>query len=152
MGIDLKDKYNELINRPISISPDSIAELGRGFYTSTTKEQEDMMQNRNYGVVLVEGVAGSGKTSIALGRAKMLVDRDRTKAENERNYVLENMIGFVPDKQLIQYLETTRNRLHLNSMSIFSFREYRNDLMKLHASLIGLRKIKMGIMHIMSKV
>jgi len=51
LGIDLKDKYNELINRPISISPDSIAELGRGFYTSTTKEQEDMMQNRNYGCI-----------------------------------------------------------------------------------------------------
>ena len=51
------------------------------------------------------------------------------------------MIGFVPDKQPIQYLETINVFISIYVILVF---EIINDLMKLHASLIGLRKNKDG--------
>jgi predicted ribonuclease YlaK len=49
--------------------------LSTRFYTRTTKLQEELMQRPSRGLLVVHGVAGSGKTSIALGRTKMLCDR-----------------------------------------------------------------------------
>ena len=49
------------------------AALGAQFFTRTTPEQEDAIRAVR-GVTLVEGIAGTGKTSVALGRLKFFAN------------------------------------------------------------------------------
>ncbi|MFT3764777.1 MAG: hypothetical protein QM820_04565 [Minicystis sp.] len=58
--------------------------LSAQFYTRTTTLQEELMRRPSYGVVVVIGVAGSGKTSVALGRTKVLCDRTEEEEDEDQ--------------------------------------------------------------------
>jgi hypothetical protein len=106
--------------------------LGAHFYTRTTKLQEELMLRPSWGVVIVTGVAGSGKTSVALGRTKVLCDR-REEEEGEQEpafFRSETSIGFVLNEQLRTYLERACTMLALFDMKVREYRDLREELLR----------------------
>jgi hypothetical protein len=109
------------------------ASLGSHFFTRTTREQEAAIQAVR-GVTVVEGVAGTGKTSVALGRLKFFANF--RSGEHLAEYGLDpndwtdfdpsDMVGFVLNPSLVQYLKQTAERLELGKMKIQDFDEYRD--------------------------
>ncbi len=101
--------------------------LGAHFYTRTTRFQEALMQRSEEGLAVVLGVAGSGKTSVALGRTKVLCDRI-PEADEERFYRTETAVGFVLSSQLCTYLERTCQLLSLYDMPVQEYHQLRSRL------------------------
>jgi len=109
------------------------AALSTKFFTQTTKQQENAIQAVR-GVTVVNGIAGTGKTSIALGRLKFFANF--RSGEHLQDYGLDpndwadfdssNMIGFVLSPNLIQYLKQTAEDLEMR-IKIMDFEEYRNQ-------------------------
>jgi hypothetical protein len=109
--------------------------LGHQFFTQTTVDQERALNNPR-GLTFVEGIAGSGKTSVALGRLKFFANF-ATGAEREY-YGLQNapendfspggMVGFVLSHSLKRYLKETANALGLEHLPIRDFEELKTDL------------------------
>ncbi len=99
------------------------------FYLRTTELQEALMQRESSGLALVFGVAGSGKTSVALGRAKVVCDRTEREGEDEPElFTPETAVGFVLSSQLSTYLKKTADHLALHEMPIMEYRVVREDL------------------------
>jgi hypothetical protein len=116
---------------PEGISQEERMSLSGSFYTSTTRAQEELMQEGMGGLLLVEGVAGSGKTSVALGRAKVFFDRRYNDPEGEEHddfFNQETAVGFVLSSQLIDYLKLTRDQLYMHQMPVKEFHELRESL------------------------
>jgi hypothetical protein len=109
--------------------------LGHQFFTRTTPKQENALNNPR-GLTVVEGVAGSGKTSIALGRLKFFANfatgeqREHYGLRNARlaDFSPNNMIGFVLSHSLKRYLKETAAALGLEHLPIRDFQEFRFDL------------------------
>jgi hypothetical protein len=109
--------------------------LGHQFFTRTTDAQERALNNPR-GLTFVEGIAGAGKTSVALGRLKFFANF-ATGAEREY-YGLQNasendfspvgMVGFVLSHSLKRYLKETAAALQLEHLPIRDFEEFRTDL------------------------
>lgn len=104
--------------------------LGTRFYLRTTKAQEALMTRPGEGLAVVLGVAGSGKTSVALGRAKVLCDRTEEQGGDPEHFRPESAIGFVLSNHLRAYLELTCNSLALYNMPVWEFRELRENLLR----------------------
>jgi len=121
----------------------SNASLGSSFYTRTTKVQEAIINRPNRGLVIVEGIAGSGKTSVALGRVKAMHSAYQLHDEDERydDFFKDQsrMVGFVLHKQLINYLEKTLNELDLPNMKVKEFKELQNELIRFRGGLLDLQ-------------
>lgn len=110
------------------------ASLGSHFFTRTTRDQEAAIQAVR-GVTVVEGIAGTGKTSVALGRLKFFANF--RSGEHLAEYGLNpsdwvdfdasDMVGFVLNPSLVQYLKQTAERLELGNMKIQDFDEYREQ-------------------------
>jgi UvrD-like helicase C-terminal domain len=109
--------------------------LGHQFITRTTVDQERALSNPK-GLTLVEGVAGAGKTSVALGRLKFFanfetgVERDYYGLQNasEKDFAPNGMAGFVLSHSLKRYLKETADALELIHLPIKDFEEFRGDL------------------------
>ena len=109
------------------------AALGAQFFTRTTQKQEDAIRTVR-GVTMVHGIAGTGKTSVALGRLKFFANF--RSGEHLEDYGLSradwadfdssDMIGFVLNPSLVQYLKQTAEELELR-MKIMDFEEFRNQ-------------------------
>jgi hypothetical protein len=109
--------------------------LSHQFFTRTTKSQEEAL-NKPRGLTIVEGIAGAGKTSVALGRLKFF--SNFATGENKEHYDLEHapdsdfspagMIGFVLSRSLRRYLEDTARELELEHLRIRDFQEHRIHL------------------------
>jgi transcription elongation GreA/GreB family factor len=109
--------------------------LGHQFFTRTTPDQERAL-NKPKGLTLVEGIAGAGKTSVALGRLKFFANF--STGEELDHYGLQNspandfaplgMVGFVLSHSLKRYLKETAAALDLERLPIRDFEEYRTDL------------------------
>ncbi len=117
----------EPLGRP-ALDHASRAALGDRFFMQPLRAQEDVMRWPPSGHVLVEGVAGSGKTSVALGRAAMLC------MERPDNgpipFTPETGVGFVLSDQLVGYLEQVlRGALNLEKMPVKSYFRLRQDLL-----------------------
>ena len=113
------------------LSTSGMASLSSGFYTRTTKDQEELLRKGDGGLMIVEGVAGSGKTSVALGRTKMLHDRRYNSPDGEDYddfYEISTAVGYVLSSQLIEYLKMTLAQLNLGEMQVLEFNELRNRL------------------------
>jgi hypothetical protein len=109
--------------------------LGHQFFTRTTQDQERALNNPR-GLTFVEGIAGAGKTSVALGRLKFFANF-ATGAEREHyglQHASENdfspvgMVGFVLSHSLKRYLKETASALGLEHLPIRDFEEFRTDL------------------------
>lgn len=121
--------------------------LSESFYVNRTREQDEVMSRSPIGPMFVEGVAGSGKTSAALGRTKMLCDFNAQSAPEESDFreiaghsmaywsarfagqfSQEGSIGFVRTGELIQYLKETCRRLDLPHLPVQEYPELRSRL------------------------
>jgi hypothetical protein len=109
--------------------------LGHQFITRTTIDQERALSNPR-GLTFVEGVAGAGKTSVALGRLKFFAnfetgaERDQYGLQNasEKDFAPAGMMGFVLSHSLKRYLKDTADALELIHLPIRDFEEFRVDL------------------------
>lgn len=117
--------------------------LAADFYTRTTHEQEELIRQPKSGIVAVEGVAGSGKTSVGLGRLKALHDAQFSHPDSDEFSDFFNdktqMRAFVLSPQLKGYLKKTLDELHLTNLPISDFEEFRKQLLSHHAGLLGLK-------------
>jgi hypothetical protein len=119
----------------INLSDSDSQSLNPEFFTRTTKSQEEAL-NKPRGLTIVEGIAGAGKTSVALGRLKFF--SNFSTGENKEPYGLESaptsdfspagMIGFVLSRSLRRYLEDTADELELDNLPIRDFQEHRIHL------------------------
>ena len=129
----------------VGFDSDAKAALGCEFYTRTTVEQEELIQYPNRGVMLIEGIAGSGKTSVALGRVKKLKDSSYFSPEDDGydDFFKDahRMVGFVLHKQLVPYLKETCSSggLNLPGMPVKEYKELHNDLIRRNQSLLQLK-------------
>jgi hypothetical protein len=110
--------------------------LGHQFITRTTVDQERALSNPK-GLTFVEGVAGAGKTSVALGRLKFFAnfetgtERDYYGLQNasDKDFDPTGMAGFVLSHSLKRYLKETADSLELIHLPIKDFEEFRGDLL-----------------------
>lgn len=121
--------------------------LSESFYVNRTRQQDAVMSRSPVGPMFVQGVAGSGKTSAALGRTKMLCDfnggdlasesefrdivgdkLDYWSAKFAGKFSQEGSIGFVRTGELIQYLKETCRRLELPHLPVQEYPELRSRL------------------------
>ncbi|EKN4010497.1 TPA: hypothetical protein ACPZOZ_001956 [Yersinia enterocolitica] len=99
--------------------------LSNYFFLNPTPEQLRVMTGATTtGPMLVEGVAGSGKTCVALGRAKTLCDLARTTEEDHYNadFIDESSVGFVRTGELVKYLKASCQELHIDKLPIEEYR------------------------------
>jgi UvrD-like helicase C-terminal domain len=108
--------------------------LGHQFMTRTTVDQERALNNPR-GLTLVEGIAGAGKTSVALGRLKFFANFSTGEREyyglqsaSEKDFEPVGMMGFVLSHSLKRYLKETAGALELDHLPIKDFEEFRIDL------------------------
>ena len=94
--------------------------LGHQFMTRTTVDQERALNNPR-GLTLVEGIAGAGKTSVALGRLKFFANFSTGEREyyglqnaSEKDFEPVGMMGFVLSYSLKRYLKETASALELD--------------------------------------
>ena len=124
--------------------PDEIS-LGSAFYTRTPAAQEELVKRLYGGLVVVEGVAGSGKTSVALGRLKALHDSQFGYEEDGEHHEdaffkhKHEMVGYVRHAQLIEYLKTTFDDLNLSGVPVKEFKELQNQLILQRAQILQLK-------------
>lgn len=121
--------------------------LSETFYINRTRQQDEVISRSPIGPMFVEGVAGSGKTSAALGRTKMLCDFNAANSTSESEFreiagrdlhywserfagqfSQEGSVGFVRTGELIQYLKETCRRLDLPNLPVQEFPELRSRL------------------------
>lgn len=125
--------------------PEEIS-LGSRFYTRTTRAQEELIGKLWGGLVIVEGVAGSGKTSVALGRLKSLHDSQfgYVEEDGEEKHDLffasrNEMVGFVRHAQLVEYLKAAIDELNLSGVPVREFKELQSQMILQRASVLQLR-------------
>lgn len=121
--------------------------LSERFFTHQTIEQNQIIARSPVGAMFVEGIAGSGKTSAALGRTKMLTtfnvanitdkeqfydvlgqDQDYWAADFAGQFSQESSIGFVRTGELIQYLQETCRRIDLPDLPVHEYKELQTRL------------------------
>lgn len=121
--------------------------LDEHFFLNRTPNQDKIISRAPVGPMWVEGVAGSGKTSAALGRTKMLCDfnsNEVTDRETFRSilgddfdywegefagkFSQDGSVGFVRTAELIQYLKETCSRLGMPGFPVLEYHELRFKL------------------------
>jgi hypothetical protein len=121
--------------------------LNEIFYINRTRDQDKIISRSPFGPMFVEGVAGSGKTSAALGRTKMLCDFKTNNVVTEQDFIniagtnidywdgkyagqftQEGSIGFVRTGELIQYLKETCRRIDLPNLPVTEYGELQSRL------------------------
>lgn len=129
------------------VTPAGYFGLNETFYVNRTREQDEIIARSPLGAMFVEGVAGSGKTSAALGRTKMLCDFDASNVTSEAEFreILgpdaaywdgkfagqfsqESSVGFVRTGELIQYLKETCRRIDLPNLPVLEYKELQTRL------------------------
>ena len=127
-------------------TPESFS-LDEHFFLNRTRIQDKIISRAPVGPMWVEGVAGSGKTSAALGRTKMLCDFNSNEISDRETFhsILgddfdywegtfagkfsqEGSVGFVRTAELIQYLKETCSRLSMPSLPVLEYHELRSRL------------------------
>ncbi|MET4261341.1 hypothetical protein ABIC09_006308 [Bradyrhizobium sp. S3.12.5] len=119
----------------ISLGDSENTSLSVQFFTRTTTKQENALNNPR-GISFVEGVAGSGKTSVALGRLKFFanfesgehLDEYGLRGAGAKDFSPTNMVGFVLSHSLRRYLKEAATELSMPLLPVFDFREFRADL------------------------
>ncbi len=109
--------------------------LGHEFFTRTTVAQETTL-NVPRGLTFVEGVAGAGKTSVALGRLKFFsnfstgehLDDYGLKGVPLKDFSPLGMMGFVLSHGLKRYLRDTASALDLARLPIRDFDDFKLGL------------------------
>lgn len=90
----------------------------RTIVTSIQREQNRIIRDEEHPVLIVQGPAGSGKTSIALHRAAYLLYRFRGKLSSE------NLVIFSPNRIFSDYISNVLPELGEESIQQLTFTEY----------------------------
>lgn len=86
--------------------------------TTIQKEQNKVIRNEGYKTLIVQGPAGSGKTSVALHRIAYLLYKHRDKIKPE------NIVIFSPNDIFNDYISTVLPQLGEDNMYQTTFKEY----------------------------
>lgn len=144
LEIDVDDDWSP--DRP-PVKQEEYYGLSERFFTHQTIEQNQIIARSPVGAMFVEGIAGSGKTSAALGRMKMLTtfnaarvtdeqqfrdvvgqDQDYWSADFAGQFSQESCVGFVRTGELIQYLQETCRRIDLPNLPVHEYKELQTRL------------------------
>jgi hypothetical protein len=140
----LTGTYNEPERGHVAVTPESQSALSDRFFMSPLETQEDAMRWPATGHVLVEGVAGSGKTSVALGRSALVCMPTHEDGEVELSvHKPETGVGFVLSEQLVGYLQQMlkSDRLGLSAMPVRSYFMLRQQLISQRMLLKKVRRV-----------
>lgn len=132
-AITFKDSEGE--EESIGIAEDTEEQKGislpTGFYVNLSAHQYDAAHSRADGLVFVFGIAGSGKTSVALSRSKSLAQLGQLPKDDRlynHDFPEETQIGIVRTGELISYLKDTCNMLSLHRLPVVEYREIYEEL------------------------
>lgn len=135
--IDALESFNDDSQEPINFEhqpklpePQSIG-LSTWFYVNFSEKQYDAAHFGSKGLVVVEGVAGSGKTSVALGRTKSLLQLSQLPTTDERytpDFDAQAQVGVVHTGELIQYLKDTCQELGLHHFPVKEYSDIQHKL------------------------
>lgn len=92
---------------------------------SIQKEQNRVIRNKNEDVLIVQGPAGSGKTSIALHRAAFVLYKYR-----ESGLKSDNIVIFSPNEIFNDYISQVLPELGEDKISQTTFMEYATDSLR----------------------
>ncbi|HYE83188.1 MAG TPA: RNA polymerase recycling motor HelD [Clostridia bacterium] len=106
---------DEILQEVLSKSTDSKM---RTIITSIQREQNQVIRNEEYKNLVVQGPAGSGKTSIALHRVAYLLYKHRDKVAPQ------NIIIFSPNQIFNDYISNVLPQLGEDNMLQTTFKEY----------------------------
>ncbi|MEG0855257.1 MAG: RNA polymerase recycling motor HelD [Terrisporobacter sp.] len=111
---------DEMLQELLSKSAD---DKMKGIVTSIQKEQNQVIRNEDYKNLIVQGAAGSGKTSVALHRIAYLLykHRDRITAEN--------IIIFSPNNIFNDYISNVLPQLGEENMYQTTFKDYMHEVL-----------------------
>ncbi len=95
--------------------------------TSIQREQNSIIRNEDYEVMIVQGTAGSGKTSIALHRIAYLLYRHRNTLNSK------NIVILSPNEIFSDYISNVLPELGEENMYCTTFEEYVKNIIKTNA-------------------
>lgn len=95
----------------------------RAIVNTIQKEQNRIIRNEDQKVLVVQGVAGSGKTSIALHRAAYLLYRHRETMTSE------NIVIFSPNQVFADYISAVLPELGEANVTQITFRDFAKDIL-----------------------
>lgn len=90
----------------------------KGIVTTIQREQNQVIRNENYKNLIVQGSAGSGKTSVALHRIAYLLYKHRDKVTPQ------NIIIFSPNNVFNDYISNVLPQLGEDNMYQTTFKDY----------------------------
>ncbi len=99
------------------------SEKMKDIVTTIQKEQNEVIRNTNYDNLIVEGAAGSGKTSVALHRIAFILYRYRNYINNK------NIIIFSPNKVFSDYISEVLPSLGEDNVPCMIFSEFLENQM-----------------------
>jgi DNA helicase-2/ATP-dependent DNA helicase PcrA len=112
-GINIGD---EILQNILSSNAD---EKMHNIVTTIQKEQNQIIRDENHQLLMVQGVAGSGKTSIALHRIAYLLYQNR-----DSNMTAGNILIFSPNTVFNDYISNVLPELGEENMQQTTFEEY----------------------------
>lgn len=102
--------------------------------TSIQREQNLAIRDEGHSLLIVEGPAGSGKTSIALHRIAFLLYRYRNSITNS------NMVIFSPNEMFNDYISEVLPELGEENVRQTTFMEYARSFLKTKMSMYDLNQ------------
>lgn len=99
------------------------SEKMKDIVTTIQKEQNEVIRNTDYDNLVVEGAAGSGKTSVALHRIAFILYRYRNYINNK------NIIIFSPNKVFSEYISEVLPSLGEDNVPCMIFSEFLENQM-----------------------
>lgn len=121
----------ELESKTQKIDDEKGISLPAKFYVNLNEQQYDAAHFGTAGLVTVFGVAGSGKTSVALGRSKSLAQLGQLPKSDKLynpDFAEESQLGIVRTGELITYLRDTCAALSLHRLPVVEYREIYEEL------------------------
>ena len=124
--IEIEDgKVKRVVETDIHVDDDVLQEVlsqsssgkMRDIVTSIQEEQNEVIRNMNDKVLIVEGRAGSGKTSVGLHRLAYLLYKDRYSTSN-------NMLIFSPSDVFSDYISNVLPALKENNVMQSTFKNF----------------------------
>ena len=124
-------KIKRIINSDIHLSDDELQEVlskssggkMKNIVTTIQEEQNDVIRNLKDNKIIVQGCAGSGKTSVALHRLAYLLYNDEKSTE-------ENMLIFSPSDTFSSYISNVLPELGENNAMETTFSDFANAFVK----------------------
>lgn len=109
---------DEMLQELLSNSSD---DKMKGIVTTIQKEQNKVIRNEDYKNIIVQGAAGSGKTSVALHRIAYLLYKHKDKITSE------NIMIFSPNNIFNDYISNVLPQLGEENMLQTTFKDYTHN-------------------------